>query len=388
MSDANGLAKTIAGLVSRIREGDERAVARVASLIENRSAGVDMLLHDLADLTGRALVIGITGAPGVGKSTLVDQMTRLLRSQGKTVGIIAVDPSSPYSGGAILGDRIRMQQHFSDTGVFIRSMATRGASGGLAKSTADLAKLLDASGRDVVIIETVGVGQNEVEIARLAEVTILVLAPGGGDDIQGMKAGVIEIADIFVINKADLPGADQLEQELAVREKKVLRAVAATGEGIAEIITAAGECRHAPQRFHDEAAASVGAARIDHLGIAVKSVDSALKFYEEQLGLTVEMREFVAQEKVNVAMLPVGESRVELLEPSEPDSVIAKFIDKRGEGLHHVALKVPDLNAVVERLKAAGARILNEPRAGAGGHIYTFVHPVSTGGVLLELIQE
>jgi LAO/AO transport system kinase len=310
-------------------------------------------------------------------------MLSLLRSEGKTVGVIAVDPSSPVTGGAILGDRIRMQQHHADPGVFIRSMATRGIPGGIARATADLVTLLDAAGRDVVIIETVGIGQSEVEIARLAQVTILVMVPASGDDVQAMKAGVLEVADIFVINKADLPGADKVEQELHLiaDARPVLRTVASEGQGIAEVLRAARSCQRAVHL-----PAETGAS-IDHLGIAVRSLDQALKFYEAQLGLQVSMRETVAQEKVNVVMLPLGDPRIELLEPTGPDSVIAKFIDKRGEGLHHVALKVPDLLSAVERLRSAGARILNEPQAGAGGHLYVFVHPASTGGVLLELIQ-
>jgi LAO/AO transport system kinase len=276
-----------------------------------------------------------------------------------------------------------MQQHHADPCVFIRSMATRGIPGGIARATADLATLLDAAGRDVVIIETVGIGQSEVEIARLAQVTILVMVPGSGDDVQAMKAGVLEVADIFVINKADLPGADKIEQELhsVADDRPVLRTVASEGHGIAEVLQSARSCQRAVH-LHVETAVS-----IDHLGIAVCSVDEALKFYEAQLGLQVATRETVAQEKVNVAMLPVGEPRIELLEATEPDSVIAKFIEKRGEGLHHVALKVPDLLSAVERLRSAGARVLNDPRPGAGGHLYVFVHPASTGGVLLELIQ-
>jgi LAO/AO transport system kinase len=188
---------------------------------------------------------------------------------------------------------------------------------------------------------------------------------------------------MFVINKADLPGTDKIEQELhsVAENRPLLRTVASEGQGIAEVLQAARSCKRAANL-----PAEAG-ARIDHLGIAVRSLDEALKFYEEKLGLDVSLRQTVAQERVNVAMLPVGESRIELLESTEPESVIAKFIEKRGEGLHHVALKVPDLSNAVERLRAAGARILNEPRAGAGGHLYVFVHPASTGGVLLELIQ-
>ncbi len=374
----------MAELAEDVLRGDQRALARAATTIENQEPGADKLLRDITPRAGQALVLGITGAPGAGKSTLCDRMISLLRAEGKTVGVIAVDPSSPVTGGAILGDRIRMQQHHADTGVFIRSMATRGIPGGIARTTANLATLLDAAGRDVVIIETVGVGQSEVEIARLAQVTILVLVPGTGDEVQAMKAGVMEIADVFVINKADLPGTDKLEQEIhsVAGNRPVLRTVASEGQGIDEVIQAARGCKrelHLPP--------TAAGPRIDHLGIAVRSLDQALKFYQEHLGLDVAARETVEQEKVNVAMLPLGDPRIELLEPSGQDSVIAKFIDKRGEGLHHIALKVPDLSAAVERLQSAGARILNEPRAGAGGHLYVFVHPSSTGGVLLELIQ-
>ncbi|MSV35803.1 MAG: methylmalonyl Co-A mutase-associated GTPase MeaB [Bryobacterales bacterium] len=374
----------IAALVAAVLRGDRRALARAATLIENRAPGGSTIASELEPLAGRALILGITGAPGAGKSTLCDRLVALHRSEGKTVGVIAVDPSSPVTGGAILGDRIRMQQHHDDPGVFIRSMAARGTPGGLAHATGDLVTLFDAAGFDVVIIETVGVGQSEVDVARLAQVTMLAMAPGSGDDIQTMKAGVLEVADVFVINKADYPGTDKLEQELhaIAGQRPIVRTVASEGHGTRELAQAVNRCERNERQF-----ATATAVRIDHLGIAVKSVDQALQFYEGQLGLPVSLREVVEQEKVNVAMLPLGEPRIELLEASAPDSVIAKFIEKRGEGLHHVALQVPDLQAAVERLRTAGARILNEPRAGAGGHLYVFVHPWSTGGVLLELIQ-
>jgi len=373
----------MAELADDVLQGDPRTLARAATLIENQDQSAARLIAEIRPHAGRALILGITGAPGAGKSTLCDRIISLLRAEGKTVGVIAVDPSSPVTGGAILGDRIRMQQHHADPGVFIRSMATRGIPGGIARATADLATLLDAAGRDVVIIETVGIGQSEVEIARLAQVTILVMVPGSGDEVQAMKAGVLEVADIFVINKAELPGADKIEQELhsVADDRPVLRTVASEGQGIAELLEAARSCKRAVHL-----PAETGAS-IDHLEIAVRSLDEALKFYEAQLGLHVSMRETVAPEKVNVAMLALGEPRIELLEATGPDSVIAKFIDKRGEGLHHVALKVPDLLKAVERLRTAGARILNDPQTGAGGHLYVFVHPASTGGVLLELIQ-
>ncbi len=188
--------------IDRIRNGDVRALARAISIVEDRAPESVELLKALFPFSGHSLLLGITGAPGAGKSTLVDQLAKAYRKQEKTVGIVAVDPTSPYSGGAILGDRIRMQSHHADPGIYIRSMATRGSLGGLASTTADVATVMDASGRDIVMIETVGVGQDEVDIVRLADVTIVVLVPGMGDDVQTIKAGIMEIADIFVINKS------------------------------------------------------------------------------------------------------------------------------------------------------------------------------------------
>src|SRR5512141_1230251 len=235
----------MAELADEVLRGDLRAIARAATFVENQNQSSVGLLTKIAPHAGRALILGITGAPGAGKSTLCGQLTSRLRAEGKTVGVIAVDPSSPVTGGAILGDRIRMQQHHADPGVFIRSMATRGIPGGIARATADLATLLDAAGRDVVIIETVGVGQSEVEVARLAQVTILVTVPGTGDDVQAMTAGVLGVSDVFVINKADLPGTDKLEQELhqIVCDRPLLRTVASEGQGIAEVLQAARECK-------------------------------------------------------------------------------------------------------------------------------------------------
>ena len=232
----------------KILAGDARALARATTAIENRSLEADALLKELFPHTGRATVLGITGSPGVGKSTLTDRVVHELRREGKAVGVIAVDPTSPFTGGAILGDRIRMLSHHADEGVFIRSMATRGHLGGLAAATTDMALLLDAAGKQVVLIETVGVGQDEVEIARLADVTVVVLVPGMGDDVQAIKAGIMEIADVFVINKADQPGADRLEREikaiqsLSVRGDDwvppIVRTIATEGQGIVETLTA------------------------------------------------------------------------------------------------------------------------------------------------------
>jgi LAO/AO transport system kinase len=209
--------------IEQLRAGDVRALARAISTVENRAPGWSELLKALFPHSGKACVLGLTGPPGAGKSTLVDQLARFYRKQSHTVGIIAVDPTSPYTGGAILGDRIRMQDHFSDPGIYIRSMATRGSLGGLARTTADVATVLDASGRDLIMIETVGVGQDEVDIVRLADVTVVILVPGMGDDVQIIKAGIMEIADIFVINKSDRDGAEHVEREIRTLQSLAMR---------------------------------------------------------------------------------------------------------------------------------------------------------------------
>lgn len=234
--------------IDRLRNGDLRALARAISTVENREPGSTNLLKALFPHTGHARILGLTGAPGAGKSTLVDQLAKHYRAQNRTVGIVAVDPTSPYSGGAILGDRIRMQDHFSDSGIYIRSMATRGSLGGLAGTTADVATVLDASGRDLIMIETVGVGQDEVDIVRLADITVVILVPGMGDDVQTIKAGIMEIADIFVINKSDREGAERVEREiramqsLATRSDNwtppIVKTVASEAKGIADLATA------------------------------------------------------------------------------------------------------------------------------------------------------
>jgi len=248
------MADSIETWVAKVLARDRRAIARAISAVESGDAQGTALLKRLFPASGKAQVIGVTGSPGAGKSTLVEKLAGAYRSAGARVGIIAVDPTSPFSGGALLGDRIRMQNLAGDKDIYIRSMATRGQLGGLAPTTHDVVTVLDAAGCDVVLIETVGVGQDEVEVARLADATALLLVPGMGDDVQTFKAGVMEIADLYVLNKADLPGAERLEQEieamlsLASRadgwRPPIVRAIATTGSGISEVRQALEHFQH------------------------------------------------------------------------------------------------------------------------------------------------
>ena len=236
-------------LGERVLAGDPRALARAISVIEDDGPSAASLVRQLFPHTGGAYLVGVTGPPGAGKSTLVDRLVTDARAAGETVGVIAVDPTSPFTGGSILGDRVRMQTHARDSGVFIRSMATRGHLGGLARATSDAAVVLDAAGKSMVIVETVGVGQDEVDIVRTADISIVVLVPGAGDDVQALKAGIMEIADIYVVNKADRDGADRMvtaiESNLALQafgdgqwRPPILRTEATSGAGVAELWTA------------------------------------------------------------------------------------------------------------------------------------------------------
>jgi len=238
----------VSALADRVLSGDVRAAARLMRLIDDAQPEAEQALRELWPRTGRAQIVGITGNPGAGKSTLVDRLVAHLRTQGKTVGVLAVDPTSPFTGGAILGDRIRMQDHALDAGVFIRSLATRGQLGGLSRATSDCARVLDAMGKDVILIETVGVGQDEIEVCRLAHTTVVVVVPGLGDDIQAIKAGILEVADLFAVNKSDREGADRTARDLRSmlelghaigknpgHEIAIVKCVASRNEGVTDV---------------------------------------------------------------------------------------------------------------------------------------------------------
>ena len=417
-------------LADKVAAGDRRAIARAISLVESRDPAAIALLHELFPKAGRAWVVGITGSPGAGKSTLVEKLAIEYRRRGGRIGILAVDPTSPFSGGAILGDRVRMQSLASDPGVYIRSMATRGQLGGLAPTTQDAVTVLDAAGCEIILIETVGVGQDEVEVARLADATVLLLVPGLGDDIQTFKAGVMEIADLYVVNKADRLEADRVVQEvtamlsLACRpdgwRPPIIKTVATTGEGLGELIKEAdqfrafsekGEVKERRRREHwrtrlfdllrqtlfEKAVAGPlrdgsferqvtdliahqrdphAVVERNHCGTAAAErglrrgtfvaepwvqdspsrhrrgiARQAVPLFEKLLGQAPETEESVADQKVRVAGFNLGESHLELLEGTDVDSPIARFLAKRGPGIHHLALTVPDLPASIAKVR-------------------------------------
>lgn len=446
-------------LAEGVLKSDIRALSRALSIVEDRRASSLELLKTLYPRAGRARVIGVTGSPGAGKSTLVNALIGRFRAEGLRVAVVAVDPSSAFSGGALLGDRIRMQDKALDPDVFIRSMATRGHMGGLAQASDDLITVFDAAGYDVILVETVGVGQDEVDIVKEADSVVVVLVPGLGDDIQAIKAGIMEIADVFVINKADRDGVERLEREILAMldlaaqapswRPPVVRTVATREEGVNELfgalsshkdfISTAGvlaqrrrekqrqrfwslleegfrrevrkrrlslECEeNLVQAFERRDNDPYSAAedllssfcsdgdprsagwKIGHVGVAVSDIEAAGRFYEDA-GLARAEDEAVPEQKVRVAFFPLGESRIELLESTDPSGPIGKFIAKKGPGLHHICIQVPDIEAALARLSSKGYDLIDEnPRPGAGGTRVAFIHPRATGGVLLELCE-
>lgn len=399
--------------------GKKRAISKLISGAERGGAEAASIERAIRNKLGRALIIGITGPPGAGKSTLTNSLVRLLRERGKSVGVIAVDPTSPFTGGAILGDRVRMDSD-PDDGIFIRSMGTRGAFGGLSTATRSAVNVLDACGFDVVIVETVGIGQIEIGIVNEADIVLVLNVPGLGDDIQAIKAGILEIGDVFVVNKCDLPGADRVSVELKSslslssderrRETPVLMVSAETGKGMNELLNAvetqfsilqnSGEItlRRGLRLNGGNRAGLILAAggggigmkclNMDHIGVAVKSLEDSAAFYENILGIKRTGIEEVDEQQVRVMFLPCGDCEVELLESTSEDGPVARFIEKNGEGVQHIAIRVEDIDAALAEMKEKGIRMIDEtPRYGAGGARIAFVHPKATKGVLLELCE-
>jgi LAO/AO transport system kinase len=454
-----------ATLKNGFEQGDMRLLSRLLTQIEdNHSFGPEVwtYLYEQRDLRkstlsggaenegGYSLTMGVTGPPGVGKSSLINEIVDVTRGLGRSVAVLSVDPSSPLTGGALLGDRIRMGKHFTDPGVFIRSLASRNSRGGLSLGTSRCLAALEAFGFDLLLLETVGVGQNEIDVTSIVDATLLVLSPGQGDDIQALKAGIMEVADIYVINKADVPGAEKLAREIdAVRamgdeamRAPILFTEAISGRGVVELMETifrlyqtppqrrvrnARRERHRefevqshlfailepriraelrplrnglekrnPYQVAQDILANFPPAscdqpehvtpQMDHLGVAVGDLDEAHRIFAEVLGLPVVNREFVEEDQVETLSLQAGETIIELL--TARGGPIGKYLANRGAGIHHLCLRVRNLEALLADLKARGIRLIDEtPRPGAHGRRVAFLHPKSTAGILIELCE-
>ena len=406
-------------LIDQAKNGNIRALSKLISAAERGGAdarNVEAALRDCAENAGYSRVIGITGPPGSGKSTLTNRIISFLRQRGKRVGVIAVDPTSPFTGGAILGDRVRMTERL-DPDIYIRSMGSRGAYGGLSAAAGSAVRILSACGYEEIIVESVGIGQTDIDIVNHADIILLLAVPGLGDDIQCIKAGVMEIGDIFVVNKCDLPGADLVSADLKsalslipaeYSKPPVVMVSSTTGEGMSGLMDALDErydvlkesgelalrrvSRLSGSRLSMRGVIGKGMGmnclNIDHIGIAVKTLEQAAELYEKVLGIERTGIEEVAEQKVKVMFLPCGDCEIELLESTMEGSPVDRFIEKNGEGIQHIAIRVDDIDAALLELKEKGIKLIDEtPRYGAGGARIAFVHPKSTNGVLVELCE-
>ena len=391
-----------AGLFRKVAAGDRRALARAITLVEGGAEGARRAALTL-DWPDRARVIGLTGPPGVGKSELAHHLAAGFVAEGRPVAVLAVDPSSPRTGGALLGDRVRFTGN--PDAVFFRSMAARDGHGGLAPEVPAVLRLLAAGGAERILLETAGVGQGDVSVLELADLGVAVTAPGLGDAVQAAKAGLFEVADFVVVNQADRSGAEAMAAAFrALRSGPVLLTSAVEGTGVEELRAAleADLAARAPldrPGFCGEAGPGPEEAgpaiRLHHVGIAVRDGEAAAEFWRTLLGLREEGRYPVEEFGVLALFLaperpptPAAGGLLELLEPMAPDSPVARFLSRRGEGLHHVCFEVEDIHRTLAALESRGVRLVDrEPRRGAGGHLVAFIHPASAGGVLLELKQ-